>query len=142
MLAHQQHLSLGKPSGFLQNRVWYAKFANVVQVRKPYAKSLDEMLSVRRTAGEEDAVDRVQQSDETDRDIADMNNTVVREHRRMRPWIRKELRVVMQDLKRGLGLDRTPEALLEEGPDVARQMLIEFRHRTLRLHRHTVTAGC
>lgn len=113
-----------------------------MEVRKPHAERLDEVLPVRGTLGEQDAVDRVQQSDETDRDIPGMDNAVVREHRRMRSRIRKERRVVAQDLERGLGLYRPPEALLEEGLDVAGQIVIELHRRTLLLRRHTVTAGC
>ena len=108
-------------------RPGHVDHADVVQVRKPDAETLHELLPVWGTTGQEDAVDRVQQFHESDRDVPDVDDAVVGEDRWMGAGICEEPRVVAQDFERGLGLDRPPEPFLEIGPDVAGQIAVEFR---------------
>ena len=115
--------------------------ADIVEVRKRYAERLDEPEPVRSAPGEEHPVDRVQQPHETDRDVSNVDDAVVGEDRRVCARVRQEPRVGANGLERALGLDRPPEPLLEEGPDLERQIGVELRGWTPLLHRHTVAAG-
>ena len=84
----------------------------------PYASTKRRRGGGRR--GQQDPVDRVEQPHEADRDVADVDDAVVGEHRRMRARVGDEGRVVAQGLERGLRLDRPPEPILEVGADGGR----------------------
>ena len=94
---------------------------DVVEVRGRDAVRLDEPPPGGRAAGQQHAVDRVEQPDEADRDVADVDDAVVREHRRVRARVREEAGIVAQHLERRLRLDRPPEPILEIVPHGGRE---------------------
>ena len=89
-----------------------------------YAVRLDEPPALRRPGRQQDPVDVSTSRIEAVRHVADVDDAVVREHRRMAAGILEEQRIGEEDLERRLRLDRPPEMILEVCAEVAWEVLV------------------